>query len=268
VAIETTPNPEVCMSDNLFTIPPDIETRWATAENPKAERGAATRGNDGRKRTPSVNPVKAGASWTLAEATGRSGTVRRIWVTIPDRSPKMLRGIRLDMYWDGATTPAVSAPLGDFFCTVTGNRDVIGREQFLAMKDGAVVANAGHFDVELDLAALDELAPERRRIRPALDERKLADGRRIYVLAEGRLVNLAAAEGHPADVMDLSFADQALSAEHLLSTAGRALAVGVHAVPPVIDREVARLKLRALGVEIDTLTVAQRDYLGGWHTGT
>ncbi len=163
---------------------------------------------------------------------------------------------------------ARAAPLGDFFCTVTGNRDVIGREQFLAMKDGAVVANAGHFDVELDLAALDELAPERRRIRPALDERKLADGRRIYVLAEGRLVNLAAAEGHPADVMDLSFADQALSAEHLLSTAGRALAVGVHAVPPVIDREVARLKLRALGVEIDTLTVAQRDYLGGWHTGT
>jgi adenosylhomocysteinase len=163
---------------------------------------------------------------------------------------------------------ARAAPLGDFFCTVTGNRDVIGREQFLAMKDGAVVANAGHFDVELDLAALDELAPERRRIRPALDERRLPDGRRIYVLAEGRLVNLAAAEGHPADVMDLSFADQALSAEHLLSPAGRALAVGVHAVPPVIDREVARLKLRALGVEIDTLTVAQRDYLGGWHTGT
>lgn len=161
-----------------------------------------------------------------------------------------------------------AAPLGDFFCTVTGNRGVIGRAQFLAMKDGAVVANAGHFDVELDLAALDELAPNRRRIRPALDERRLADGRRIYVLAEGRLVNLAAAEGHPADVMDLSFADQALSAEHLVSTAGRALAVAVHPVPPAIDDAVARLKLRALGVEIDVLTDEQRAYLGGWHAGT
>jgi adenosylhomocysteinase len=161
-----------------------------------------------------------------------------------------------------------AAPLGDFFCTVTGNRNVIGRAQFLAMKDGAVVANAGHFDVELDLAALDELAPNRRRIRPALDERRLADGRRIYVLAEGRLVNLAAAEGHPADVMDLSFADQALSAEHLVSTAGRALAVAVHPVPPAIDDAVARLKLRALGVEIDVLTDEQRAYLGGWHAGT
>ena len=163
---------------------------------------------------------------------------------------------------------ARAAPLGDFFCTVTGNRGVIGRAEFLAMKDGAVVANAGHFDVELDLAALDELAPTRRRIRPALDERRLADGRRIYLLAEGRLVNLAAAEGHPADVMDLSFADQALSAEHLVSVAGRALAVAVHPVPPAIDREVARLKLRALGVEIDTLTDEQRAYLGGWHAGT
>ena len=104
------------MSDNLFTIQPDIETRWATAENPKGERSAATRGNDGRKRTPAVNPLKAGASWTMAEVAGQGGAVRRIWVTIPDRSPKMLRGIRLDMYWDGASTPAVSVPLGDFFC--------------------------------------------------------------------------------------------------------------------------------------------------------
>jgi adenosylhomocysteinase len=125
------------------------------------------------------------------------------------------------------------------------------------MKDGAVVANAGHFDVELDLAALRELAPNARRIRPSLDEHTLADGRRIYLVAEGRLANLAAAEGHPADVMDLSFADQALSAEHVL-LAGRTLPIAVHPVPPAIDLEVTRLKLAALGVEIDVLTAAQR----------
>lgn len=162
---------------------------------------------------------------------------------------------------------AQAAPIGDFFCTVTGNRGVIGRAEFMAMKDGAVIANAGHFDVELDLLALDELAPVRRRLRPALDERALADGRRIYLLAEGRLVNLAAAEGHPADVMDLSFADQALCAEQLI-VAQHTLTAGVHPVPPAIDREVARLKLRALGVAIDTLTDEQRAYLGGWQLGT
>ncbi len=160
---------------------------------------------------------------------------------------------------------AQAAPLGDFFCTVTGNRGVIGREQVLAMKDGAVVANAGHFDVELDLAALRELAAPARRIRPALDELRLPDGRRIYLLAEGRLVNLAAAEGHPADVMDLSFADQALSARHVLT---HRLEVGVHAVPEAIDREVARLKLAALGVHIDAPTAEQAAYLAGWQSGT
>ena len=162
---------------------------------------------------------------------------------------------------------ARAAPLGDMFCTVTGNRGAIGREHFLAMKDGAVIANAGHFDVELDLAALHELAPERRRIRPALDELVLPGGRRLYLVAEGRLANLAAAEGHPAAVMDLSFADQALSAEHLVA-AGRELPVAVHPVPPAIDREVARLKLQALGVELDELTPAQREYLAGWRAGT
>lgn len=162
---------------------------------------------------------------------------------------------------------ARAAALGDFFCTVTGCCQVIGRAEFLAMKDGAVIANAGHFDVELDLAALAELAPTSRRLRPALDERLLADGRRIYLLAEGRLVNLAAAEGHPADVMDLSFADQALAAEHLLAH-GRTLPAAVHTMPPALDREVARLKLAALGVEIDALSEAQRAYLGGWQAGT
>lgn len=161
-----------------------------------------------------------------------------------------------------------AAVVGDFFCTVAGNRAVIDGAALAAMKDGAVIANAGHFDLELDLAALDALAPARRRLRPALEERVRADGRRLYLLAEGRLVNLAAAEGHPADVMDLSFADQALSAELLIGAAGRALAVGVHTLPPAIDAEVARLKLAALGVEIDALTPAQRAYLDGWQLGT
>ena len=162
---------------------------------------------------------------------------------------------------------AQAAAIGEFFCTVAGSRAVIGREHFLAMKDGAVIANAGHFDVELDLDALAALAPTRRRIRPALDELVLPDGRRIYLLAEGRLVNLAAAEGHPAAVMDLSFADQALAAEYVL-THGARLARQVHTLPRALDEEVARLKLRALGVEIDVLTDAQRDYLAAWQHGT
>jgi adenosylhomocysteinase len=160
-----------------------------------------------------------------------------------------------------------AAPIGDFFCTVTGDRSVIRREHFLAMKDGAVLANAGHFDVEIDLEALADVAPARRRIRPSLDEFTLPDGRRIALLAEGRLVNLAAAEGHPAAVMDLSFADQALSAEHMIA-AGRELPADVHPVPPALDREIARLKLEALGIEIDALTEAQRAYLDGWQAGT
>jgi adenosylhomocysteinase len=162
---------------------------------------------------------------------------------------------------------ARAAPLGDFFCTVAGNRGVIGRADFLAMKDGAVIANAGHFDVELDLDALAEIAPARRRIRPSLDEFALPDGRRLYLLAEGRLVNLVAAEGHPAAVMDLSFADQALSSEYVL-TSCRDLAIDVHPVPRAIDEEVARLKLRALGVEMDVLRPEQRDYLAAWRGGT
>ncbi|MCA9694233.1 MAG: adenosylhomocysteinase, partial [Myxococcales bacterium] len=160
-----------------------------------------------------------------------------------------------------------AAAVGDIFCTVTGNRGVIGREQLATMKDGAVIANAGHFDVELDLEALGERTVDRRRLRPALDEYALADGRRLYLLAEGRLVNLAAAEGHPAAVMDLSFADQALAVEHVVKSQG-ALAIGVHPLPAALDREVARLKLQALGVEIDALSATQQQYLDGWRQGT
>jgi adenosylhomocysteinase len=162
---------------------------------------------------------------------------------------------------------AQAARVGDFFCTVAGNRDVIRREHFAVMKDGAMVANAGHFDVELELGALAELAVARRQTRPALEELELADGRRLYLLAQGRLVNLSAAEGHPADVMDLSFANQALAAEYVI-TQGRALAAVVHGMPPALDQQVARLKLDAMGVEIDGLTEAQQRYLGSWRTGT
>jgi len=196
-------------------------------------------------------------------ATRAAGMGARVIVTEIDP----LRALEATMDGYQVLPIAAAAALGDFFCTVTGNRDVIGRDHFLKMKDGAVVANAGHFDVELDLEALRDLASPARRIRPSLDEFTLPDGRRIYLLAEGRLVNLAAAEGHPAAVMDLSFADQALSAEYVVSQA-RSLAVDVHAVPLHIDREVARLKLRALGVEIDVATDAQRAYVDGWHTGT
>ncbi len=196
-------------------------------------------------------------------ATRAAGMGARVIVTEVDP----LRALEAAMDGWLVMPIARAAALGDIFCTVTGNIGVIRREHFLAMKDGAVIANSGHFDVELDLAALRELAPNARRIRPSLDEHTLADGRRIYLVAEGRLANLAAAEGHPADVMDLSFADQALSAEHVLLNS-RTLPPAVHLVPQAIDLEVTRLKLAALGVEIDTLTAAQTEYLAGWHAGT
>ena len=157
---------------------------------------------------------------------------------------------------------AQAAPLGDVFLTTTGNRDVLTGEHFAAMRDGAVLANAGHFDVEVDVDALAaEAVTVHRRVRPHVDAYELPDGRRLLLLAEGRLVNLAAAEGHPASVMDISFAVQALTVDWL---AGVALAPGVHEVPPAIDDEVARTKLAALGVELDGLSAAQSRYLSTW----
>jgi adenosylhomocysteinase len=160
--------------------------------------------------------------------------------------------------------PALQAAArGDVFITVTGAPTVLSGAHFERMKDGAVLANAGHFDVEIDLPALRELAGEPRRVRPLVDQHVLPDGRRLNLLASGRVVNLAAGEGHPASVMDLSFALQALSVEHLAAT-GATLGPGVHPVPEDIDREVARLKLASLGVELDELTEAQRAYLRRW----
>ncbi len=160
-----------------------------------------------------------------------------------------------------------AAKLGDIFCTVTGNINVIREEHFKVMKDGAIVSNSGHFNVEIDIPALERMAVKKRRVRDFVDEYTLEDGRRIYLLAEGRLVNLSAAEGHPASVMDMSFANQALSAEYLVRE-GKNLKPDVYVVPGNIDRKVAELKLKAMGIEIDQLTPEQVEYLNSWEMGT
>ncbi len=161
-----------------------------------------------------------------------------------------------------------AARRGDVFVTVTGNKNVLDRHHFEVMKDGAILANSGHFNVEINIPALEELAAgQKRRVRDFVDEYRLPDGRRIYLLAEGRLINLAAAEGHPAAVMDMSFANQALCAAYLVRNAGR-LHKEVYNVPLEIDREVARLKLESMGVGIDTLTPEQQRYLESWEEGT
>ena len=160
-----------------------------------------------------------------------------------------------------------AARAGDVFVTVTGNKHVLRSEHFELMKDGAILANAGHFNIEIDLDGLGALAFRRRRVREHVDEFTLPGDRRLYVLAEGRLVNLAAAEGHPAAVMDMSFANQALAVEHLVRHPGE-LGAGVHPVPEAVDREVARLKLETMGARIDDLTGEQRAYLEDWQEGT
>jgi adenosylhomocysteinase len=156
---------------------------------------------------------------------------------------------------------------GDIFVTLSGNKHVLRGEHFAAMKDGAVVANSGHFNVEIDIPALEALAERKERMRDYVDRFTLRDGRRINLLGEGRLINLAAAEGHPAAVMDMSFANQALACEHL-ARQGRTLAHKVHPMPEEIDREIARLKLETMGVRIDSLTPDQRLYLSSWSEGT
>ncbi len=175
----------------------------------------------------------------------------------------------LEAKMDGfAVMPMIEASrIGDFFVTVTGNTSVIRREHFEVMKDGAIVANSGHFNVEIDIPALEEMSVEKRKIREFVDEYTLKDGRKIYLLGEGRLINLASAEGHPASVMDMSFANQALCAEFILKNAER-LDNKVYKVPYEIDSEVARLKLSAMGVKIDMLTEKQKEYLESWEMGT
>ena len=160
-----------------------------------------------------------------------------------------------------------AAEEGDVFVTVTGDVNVLDRRHFERMRDGAILANSGHFNSEINLKALDELATEVRQVRPMVQQYRLADGRRLHVLGEGRLINLAAADGHPAAVMDMSFANQALSVEHM-ARHHRDLERRVHDVPIEIDREVARLKLKAMGIRIDALTEEQVRYLNSWEEGT
>jgi len=162
---------------------------------------------------------------------------------------------------------AAAASLGDIFVTVTGNRHVIDGQHFSQMKDGAIVCNSGHFDLELNLVALREMSEPVEKLRPFVEEYKITNGNRIIVLGEGRLINLAAAEGHPASVMDMSFANQALSAEYLVKNKGK-LEPGVHLLPKEVDQEIASLKLKSLGMSIDTLTSEQIEYMTSWETGT
>ena len=160
-----------------------------------------------------------------------------------------------------------AAPIGDFFVTLTGDMNVVDRHHFEVMKDGAIVANSGHFNVEINIPALEEMAVSKRLVRPYVDQYELKDGRVIHILGEGRLINLASAEGHPASVMDMSFANQALSTEYIFQH-GRELENKVYSVPEEIDREIARLKLEAMKVKIDTLTAEQERYLNSWQEGT
>ena len=175
----------------------------------------------------------------------------------------------LEAVMDGYSVMPMSeaARIGEIFITATGNKNVIREEHFRVMRDGAILCNAGHFDVEIDVKALRAMAESVRRVRDCIDEYRLSDGRRLYLLGEGRLVNLVCAEGHPAEIMDISFSDQALAVEYLKKNEGK-LENRVYRFPVELDVEVARLKLEAMGVEIDTLTEEQREYLESWRHGT
>ena len=175
----------------------------------------------------------------------------------------------LEAVMDGHRVMSVNeaAPQGDIFLTVTGGLHAIDAQHFETMKDGAVVANSGHFNVEVNIDALEEMSESKRRIRPFVDEYVIEDGRRVYLLAEGRLVNLAAAEGHPPSVMDMSFANQALAAEHIVNN-HQTMEPGVYTLPEEIDKDIAALKLRSMGMAFDELTPAQFKYLNSWESGT
>jgi adenosylhomocysteinase len=160
-----------------------------------------------------------------------------------------------------------AAKLGDVFCTVTGNKNVLAKQHFELMKDGAIISNSGHFNVEIDIPSLEKLSSSKRTTRTFVDEYSLKDGRRINLLGEGRLINLAAAEGHPASVMDMSFADQALSLEYMVKNYA-SLEKKVYTVPAELDKRVAKLKLESLGIKIDRLTSEQEEYLASWNEGT
>ncbi|MCI4455421.1 MAG: adenosylhomocysteinase [Sulfolobus sp.] len=201
--------------------------------------------------------VGRGIAWRLRGMGAR--------VIVTEVSP--LRALEAVMDGFDVMPMTKAAEIGDLFVTATGNTKVIRADHFLKMKDGAVLANAGHFNVEIDVEGLERLAVSKRNVRPYLDEYVLPNGRRLYLLAEGRLVNLAAAEGHPSEVMDLSFSNQALSVEYLVKK-GKELERKVYNVPQEIDEQVAWLKLRGMGIEIDQMTEEQKEYIKQWRYGT
>jgi adenosylhomocysteinase len=208
--------------------------------------------------------VVAGYGWCGRGLASRArGMGANVIVTEVDPLPA------LEAVMDGFRVMPMSAaaPIGDIFVTVTGDLNVIDKDDFAIMRDGAIVANSGHFNVEINIPALEAMAVEKRLVRPFVDQYQLGDGRRINVLGEGRLINLASAEGHPASVMDMSFANQALSIEHMIRNSDK-LEKKVYSVPAEIDREIARLKLNAMDVKIDVLTPEQVAYLNSWEEGT
>lgn len=210
------------------------------------------------------NFVVAGYGWCGRGLASRArGLGANVIVTEVDPLPA------LEAVMDGyrVMPMAEAAQIGDIFCTVTGDLNVIDRHHFGAMKDGAIVANSGHFNVEINIPALEEMSSGKRLVRPFVEQYELSDGRRINLLGEGRLINLAAAEGHPASVMDMSFANQALSLEFMAKNADK-LEKKVYSVPADIDKEIARLKLAAMSVDIDVLTPEQVAYLNSWEEGT
>ena len=210
------------------------------------------------------NFVVCGYGWCGRGVAMRArGMGAKVIVTEVDPLPA------LEAIMDGFAVMPINkaARIGDFFCTLTGNINVIRKDHFLLMKDGAIVANSGHFNVELDLAALERIAKSRRMLRPFVEEFTLRNGRRINVLGEGRLINLAAAEGHPSSVMDMSFANQVLSIEFMVKNK-KPLAKQVYPVPEKIDKQIAKEKLAAMGTRIDRLTPEQKKYLASWDIGT
>jgi adenosylhomocysteinase len=208
--------------------------------------------------------VIAGYGWC---GRGVATRAKGLGATVLVTEVNPVRALEAAMDGFQVVSMAEAAPRGDLFVTLTGNKSVLRREHFLAMKNGAIVANSGHFNVEIDIPALERLSTAKRTVRPFVEEFRLRAGRRIYLLGEGRLINLAAAEGHPAMVMDMSFANQSLSVEYLRKKA-KTLKREVYGVPPSIDQEVARLKLKTKGIDIDSLTPEQDRYMRTWSEGT
>jgi len=210
------------------------------------------------------NFVVAGYGWCGRGLASRArGMGSNVIVTEVDPLPA------LEAVMDGfrVMPMAEAAKIGDIFVTVTGDLNVIDRQHLEVMKDGAIIANSGHFNVEINIPAMEEMAVSKRLVRPFVEQYEFKDGRLVFLLGEGRLINLAAAEGHPASVMDMSFANQALSAEYMIKN-GATLEKKVYGVPDVIDREIARLKLQSMGVTVDKLTAEQNKYLNSWEEGT